>query len=212
MDRRILIRDLTLGMAGFALGAPILSRAAGQCDANNQCSVGILSEVFQFFAASQHHPQWCWAACMEMVLRYHGIPITQEEIVLRIKGAFKDEAASPIEIIAALNGWTMNAHGKPVVVQSTALGITVDNILTDLYQDRPLLLGYNTGMGGHAVVLTGMSYAIVMTPMGPAPYIQTITVRDPWPENPSKQVWNAQELAMRTNFMARIFVTHFKDQ
>lgn len=61
-----------------------------------------------FVAVKQEEPVWCWAACAEMILRFHGIETKQSEIAKRIdgvdsEGVLKVEAASRFEILCALN-------------------------------------------------------------------------------------------------------------
>jgi hypothetical protein len=63
--------------------------------------------------AQQQENVWCWAACAEMIYKYHGKKITQKEIAERIHGhdeagAAKVKAASMYEILVALAG----AEGK----------------------------------------------------------------------------------------------------
>src|SRR5262245_24401821 len=47
---------------------------------------GIPTEAMDLVVALQRHTNWCWAACIVMVYRLHGIHVTQEEIVARTFG------------------------------------------------------------------------------------------------------------------------------
>jgi len=52
---------------------------------------GIPSKDFKYRAAPessgrQRQTNWCWAASIQMVLNFHGVDVTQEEIVQRIFG------------------------------------------------------------------------------------------------------------------------------
>ncbi|MET3512994.1 hypothetical protein ABIC63_000759 [Pseudacidovorax sp. 1753] len=61
--------------------------------------------------AIQKTPVWCWAAVLEMLLKHHGVPWEQEDIVAAIKGQLVVETASSGEISAFLNGLKLNANG-----------------------------------------------------------------------------------------------------
>ena len=45
--------------------------------------IGIDIVRMNFVAARQLNSQWCWAACIKMVLNYYGVSITQKQIVAR---------------------------------------------------------------------------------------------------------------------------------
>ncbi len=211
LNRRKMLKKVMMagaGAAGATLMGPMVARAAGECDAFGNCVVGIPTNVFNMVDAKQRSSKWCWAASAEMILNYWSIPITQEEIVYRIKGGFSDEAANYHEIVDSLNGVATNTAGGTSLVSTQTVGVTIENMLTDLYEDRPLLLAYDTGAGGHAVVLTAVNFRMIETYHGEDVELVSVTVRDPWPDRPSKSIWNADELAARTNFMARVYVDH----
>jgi hypothetical protein len=212
LSRRQLLRNVMMGatasMAGAAGMIPSFrARAAGECAPSGECVAGIRTEVFNMVDAKQRSTQWCWAACAQMILNYYNIPVTQEEIVLRIKGAFVDEAANYLEIVQALNGTATDNNGDRVQIHCQTAGVSTENIINDLYNDHPLLLAYNIGEGGHAVVLTAVAYTPFYNGYSEDYQLHTITIRDPWPDRPSRQVWNADDMAWRTSFIARVFVT-----
>jgi hypothetical protein len=209
ITRRQLVKNIVMGgigTAGALIAKPMLALAGGECDAMGNCVVGIATNVLNQVDAKQKSSQWCWAASAQMILNYYQIPATQEEIVLRIKGAFVDEAANYLEILEALNGRATDKNGNTKRIQCQTMGITVGNILVDLYEDRPLLLAYDTGEGGHAVVLTAVTFRTYETDAGTDFDLVSVTVRDPWPTRPSRQTWSAAQLAARTSFMARVTV------
>lgn len=209
ISRRQLMRNMVMGGAGAAAAmaaTPMRGRAAGECDGTGNCVVGIPTNVFNEVDAKQKSSQWCWAASAQMILNYYDIPATQEEIVRRIKGTTANEAANGYEILRALSGRVKDKSGQLKQVNCQVVGITVANILLDLYHDRPLLLAYETGEGGHAVVLTAINFRTYETMRGTDFDLISVTVRDPWPGRPSRQVWSAAQLGARTEFMARVLV------
>lgn len=62
---------------------------------------------FKKFATLQKTPLWCWAACIQMLLNYNGIPWDQEKIAEDIKGTTIPDVASPKEI-EKVTGWRLN--------------------------------------------------------------------------------------------------------
>lgn len=148
-------------------------------------TVGIPSAQFDYYASSQRNTNWCWAACIQMILNYYGINITQEQIVQRSYGTDADGtlpnwAGSFQTITANLNNWNIDNSGNSYVVQA-ALYFYAPNpsyLIQELSNQHPVLIGYNSGQNsGHAVVITACSY--ILTNSGPI--IQSIVVRDPWP-------------------------------
>src|SRR6266851_6508931 len=122
--------------------------------------IGIPTPVADFVAAAQAQDMWCWAACIQMILNFYGIPITQDEIVTRVYRCPINEPATDDVISASLNGWGINAEGRGYVVQShVGSGPPAAAVLTrELSNGRPVLLAFNSGTSiGHAVVITAAS-------------------------------------------------------
>lgn len=166
---------------------------------------GIKTQNFQFVAAqgSQHKSNWCWAACIQMVLQYHGLQVTQEQIVQKVYGGLVDKTAGPQEVLYALNGWAPDTQGRPAQVSATSYGVSPSTLLEDLTAGRPLIVGLQGYPGNHAFVLTAMAYTRDQTgnfvPQG-------VVLRDPWPGNQSRQEWPWQMFASRVYFVARVQV------
>ena len=166
---------------------------------------GIKTENFQFIAAqgTQHKTNWCWAACIQMVLQYHGLRVTQEQIVQKVYGGLPDRPAGPQEIMYALNGWAPDAQGRARRVMATSYGVNLATLITDLTAGRPLIVGLQGYPGNHAFVLTALGYS--RDEMGNV-YPQGVVLRDPWPGNQSRQEWPWQMFASRVYFVARVQV------
>jgi len=152
--------------------------------------VGIPKENLNYFAAAQKNSNWCWAASLQLIFNYYGINISQEQIVQRSygmnpNGTLPDYAGSIQIITANLNNWSIDNNGVQYVVKANLYsGAPIPNyLINELSQQRPVLIGYNTGSStGHAVVATACSY--ITTPSGPS--IQSIIVRDPYPTPENK--------------------------
>src|SRR5690606_1346325 len=59
--------------------------------------VGVPTSDFSAIATfgKQRNTNWCWAACIQMVLNYYNIPVAQEQIVKRTLGKLADKPADP---------------------------------------------------------------------------------------------------------------------
>jgi hypothetical protein len=170
---------------------------------------GVPSEQFEYYAAPsqagrQRQTNWCWAATVQMVLNYHGLYVKQEEIVQRIYGVLIDRPASPAQILAALSGWAPDARGRYSSIQASPYTISASQIVRDLSNRWPLIVGLKTSKGGgHAVVLTAVYYSIDKSNN---PVFQRVVIRDPWPGNPSRQEITWTEFQNRLTFMSHIYV------
>lgn len=146
--------------------------------------VGIPSNKINYYASSQRNSNWCWAASIQMIMNYYGIDITQEQIVSRSYG--RDPYGNlpnwtgNLKVISAnLNNWSVDNSGRKYSVQSSLYSgaPTPSYLIQELSEQHPVLIGYRSGTGGHAVIITAVSY--ISTASGPR--ILSIVVRDPWP-------------------------------
>jgi len=165
-----------------------------------QCAAGIDSGIANVTAAAvggQHLNQWCWAACIEMVFRYYGYHVPQEEIVQQTWGRIVNLPAQPAQILANLNRSWQDSSGAEFSVSGTSYGANPVTAAQDLSQNMPLVIGTM----GHAMVLTSLTYARNQFGQGK---VQAATVRDPWP-NRGRRTLTAAEW-YNTSFLARIRV------
>ncbi len=172
---------------------------------------GIPSDEFEFFSASSQHGRqrqnnWCWAACIQMVLNYHGLYISQEELVAKVYGNLMDQPANEQQIIYALSGWAPNVMGgySQIYCQS---GLNNPNEITqNLAYKWPLIVGMSNPQLniGHAYVLTAIYYQVDA-------YNNTIpikvVVRDPWPDSPSRQELSWEEFTSRLLMVIKVWVS-----
>jgi hypothetical protein len=143
-------------------------------------TVGIPSDSFDYVASMQEAHEWCWAASTQMVLKWFGVEVTQEDVVHRIKGRVVDQAASAKDIMTALNTVAQRRSGNRAVIHAASVSGPPHPqvIINQLSQQVPMLFTIDTGPNsGHVVVLTGARY--YETEDGP--HISSLIIRDPYP-------------------------------
>lgn len=143
---------------------------------------GIPANQFDFFAAAQRQSSWCWAASIQMILNWYGLPVDQSQVVSRTYGAAINAGASDQQISSSLNTWAIAANGRTYAIGSvTAAGAPQPSVLVqEMNQRHPILLTFSTGpFNGHAVVVTATTY--FSTPQGPQ--LNSLSLRDPWPSD-----------------------------
>jgi len=158
---------------------------------NYQDGQKVILNDFQFCTASQKESQWCWAACITMVLNYYDIPCEQEEVVMNTYGMLVNSPARDMYQIADyLNGHGKTNQGKDVVVEAeTYETASFEGIIEELQMGKPFIIGVGDGNSGHVVVCYGVEW----TDTYEGPYVTNFYVYDPWPGN-GNRLWNTEEL------------------
>lgn len=103
----------------------------------------VKTQYFKSSVACQVEGNWCWAACVQMVMEYQKELVSQSDIVSITNGGFTDRTASGNQITNALNGW----KGSSV---KSLHARNPDTITEELSKGQPLIIG----MEEHAYVLT----------------------------------------------------------
>lgn len=131
--------------------------------------------------ARQLHSEWCWAACVSIICRFHGFHLSQPRIVQQMHGALINKPGDDRLLTDALNRTWEDDDGKPLrtsaIVFSPILDkFDVDNrrVLDDLKNDFPLLCGARK----HATVVARADY--YDGPDG-RPLVFQVHVIDPYP-------------------------------
>lgn len=177
----------------------------------NYFTAGIPSQEFQFYAAAEHagrqrQTNWCWAACVQMVLNFHGLYVSQEQVVHKIYGTLVDQPAGQQQIMNALSGWAPNYQGRisQIYCQPGVTGI--NDITQNLAYKWPLIVGLRNPQGGigHAYVLTAISYS---TDQFNNTIPIKVVLRDPWPLSPSRQEMSWYEFSNRLMMAFKVWVT-----
>lgn len=175
----------------------------------NEYMAGVPGQQFVTFAAPegngrQRMGNWCWAACVQMVLNYHGLYVTQEQIVNRVFGTTVDQPASPQQIMQALQGWAPDARGRFSQISADSSDLQPASVLQDLEYRWPLIVGLSgPNNTGHAYVMTAACYH--MDGKG-SPHIYSVILRDPYPGRQSRVEMPIGEFVQRCSFATRVHV------
>lgn len=173
--------------------------------------VGVPTDQFTHYAAPegagrQRMQNWCWAACIQMVLNYHGLHVEQEKIVEQVFGTQVDMPAQPHQILAALRGWAPDTRGRYSEIVADNANLDQASIIQDLEYRWPLIVGLSgatPGQQGHAYVLTGAYYVLNDNNQ---PEIYKVVLRDPYPTQMSRIEMTAAEFVPRCAFATRVHV------
>lgn len=116
-------------------------------------SVARVNDYMESCFHRQYKDNWCWAACVQMVLDYYGLPVSQSRIVERAYGDDYDFTANKHDIISALNGWYVGGYTVRASYESYKSAKT---LIDAIASGRPLIIGLNEKYTstGHAYVLT----------------------------------------------------------
>ncbi|HBS88321.1 MAG: hypothetical protein A2W91_17610 [Bacteroidetes bacterium GWF2_38_335] len=147
--------------------------------------VGIEGDDIDNIMVAQNNSYWCWAATIEMVLNYYKVYVPQDSIVKKVYGLdenseLPDYGATIETIQDRLNCSDVDTNGTTYTI-SSEMGKGAPNpsvLIRELGEKKPVIIGYDTGEGGHTVLITAASY--INTPSGPK--ITSIVVRDPMPD------------------------------
>lgn len=101
----------------------------------------------------QYKDNWCWAACVQMVLDYYSLSVSQSRIAERVYGGNYDFTANKNDIISALNGWYINGY---TVWASYEKYKNAKTLIDAIANGKPLIIGLDEKYTstGHAYVLT----------------------------------------------------------
>lgn len=172
---------------------------------------GVPSEEFVHFAAPesagrQRMQNWCWAACIQMVLNYHGLYVDQQDIVSRVFGVAVDRPANGEQIMGALTGWAPDTRGRRSAIYADAYNLDAATVINDLHKKWPLIVGLQGARGaatGHAYVLTAAYFS---KDSNGQPTIHRVVLRDPFPGYQSRIELDSQEFNNRLQFATRVYV------
>jgi hypothetical protein len=144
-------------------------------------SVGIPTDRMVEVAAEQQGQNWCWAACVQMVLSTKGIKVTQADVVQRTYGAVVDAPGGADAILSRLSGWFQTRSGKTLLAASVVQGPMQEGLLYSYLKNQsPLILGvsYPGAPIGHAVVVTAAVFKVSDAGLE----LKEVVIRDPSPE------------------------------
>lgn len=173
--------------------------------------IGIPQKEFTEIAAygKQHSMNWCWAACIQMILNYNSIPVLQEQIVKRTLGKLIDQPADPALMFKALNGWEVDVYGRKVLVSSNFYSTDLNEITEFLNTKKPLIVGLQqeNSQIGHAYVLIGIFYETILKNSGEKTYRpHSVILIDPWPDNNSINDMSWDEFVGRLSVSYKVWI------
>ena len=124
------------------------ARPRGQIVAiDNSVFVALVDATIERCIHVQEKDNWCWAACVQMVLQYNDIWQSQSDIVRQVYGSPYNWTASGNEIAEAFNEW----NGFRVRSFTTK---TPQSFIDEIAAGHPLIIGYEE----HAYLLTHIYY------------------------------------------------------
>lgn len=219
MKNRLYLLVLGLGFSLFQTGS--YGQSCIQPQPNiNYFSCGVPSIEFEYMRAqsvnygAQVQSNWCWAACIQMVLNYHGLRVSQSEVVTRIYGSpYINQPANEQQILYALSGWAPDITGRYSGINAYGGFTSIQEIVNGLSGKWPLIVGMANPSGGvgHAYVLTAINYSNQYDSYGNITgYIpDKVVLRDPWPGNPSRQELPWNEFQSRCFMAVKVWVTRY---
>ena len=103
--------------------------------------------------SSQYKENWCWAACVQMVLDYYGLYITQSDIVEKVYGYAGNFTADSSRIVNGINGWLIG--GRRILAYKGS-EISLVSLASPLKKGIPLIVGLREPYDSvnHTYVLT----------------------------------------------------------
>ena len=116
-------------------------------------SVARVNDYIESCFHRQYKDNWCWAACVQMVLDYYGLDVTQTRIVERTYGNDYDFTANKNDVVGALNGWRVSGY---TVRASYERYKNAKTLIDAIASGKPLIIGLDERYTstGHAYVLT----------------------------------------------------------
>lgn len=173
-----------------------------QLGSGNDYVAGDFYDKVQGYKARQRSQNWCWAACVQMVLKNQGLYVDQCDIVKQGFGQSScvDRPADCYTIEQAAGGW--NIKGRRIR-SSVNNSITAHDLIDDLAFKYPLIIGLDMpGQNiGHAYVLTAVFFRYDSNSRK-RPY--KVVLRDPWPSNPSRLELSWSDFYNRINCVTHV--------
>lgn len=148
-------------LLAFLLFSPFLSyaqRYGSIVRIDGTISVARVNDYMEYCLHRQYKDNWCWAACVQMVLDYYGLNVSQSKIVERAYGDYSDFTANKEDIIDAIDGWLISGSIVRATYEKYKSAKTLIDAMT---KGTPLIIGLNERYAsvGHAYVLTHIFFS-----------------------------------------------------
>lgn len=149
----------------------------------------VKTSYFREFVARQEEDCWCWAACVQIIVRYNGQYVSQRDIAARVFGENLNRTASGNQIESAFDGWqgyTVHSY------QSKKSRYFIDEISSG----HPLIIGIRE----HAYLLTHIYYK--KTSNGLLHPFKAILIN---PKTGKEEVWEWNDFYFSLNTIVSIY-------
>lgn len=199
-----MIRTLIITIFLLSISTAIYSQQGEiyQIGTENNFCAGDYTNSVEGYKARQRSQNWCWAACVQMVLYKQGLYVDQCDIVKEGFGQSScvDQPADCYTIENAAGGWFINGR---TIRAWMDVELTPHDFIDDLAFKYPLIIGLNMpGQNvGHAYILTAVYFSYDMYDRK-IPY--KVVLRDPWPDNPSKLELGWEDFYNRINCVTHV--------
>lgn len=178
-----------------------------QLGSDNNYAAAVRDDQFKYYPAlnaKQEEDNWCWAACIQMVLHYQGLYVDQCEIVKKALGMSSciNKPADCYTIENGADGWFVNGERVKAIVDFSP---SVFELIDQLAYRNPVIIGLNMpGQNvGHAYVLTAVFFRRDFE-NHKIPY--RVVLRDPWPDNNSRQEFEWSDFVNRINCITYVTI------
>lgn len=144
-------------------------------------AVGLKTERMNYYASAQQASNWCWAACIQMILSAHDVSVAQQDVVATAFGQLVDRPGELQDIQAILNATWIDRFGnaKRVHAKPRQGPPPIEDLKSLLRNETPVIVCYMPpdAAVGHAVIVT----AVISESTSQGEHLVRLVVRDPWP-------------------------------
>ena len=146
-------RTVLFALVVFYILSAVAQRRGSIERIDGSISVARVSDYMELCFHRQYRENWCWAACVQMVLDYHGLEVSQHKIVERAYGDDYNLTANKSVIVNTINGWYVDGAIVRASYERYKSAKTLINAITN---GTPLIIGLDEhyATNGHAYVLT----------------------------------------------------------
>ena len=144
---------LSLVIISMLLSQSALAQSRGRTVCIDNSIFVAFCEIPEDIISVQQKSNWCWAACIQTILRFNDENLKQSEIVENVYGEPYNWTASGNDIAEAFNGW----HGwKAKSLKQKSIKILIEELIVH----GPIIVGTEE----HAYLLTHIYYTSYISP------------------------------------------------
>lgn len=152
----------------------------------NYYVAGPATEEVQFIEVTPECQNWAWAACAQILLNYHGLKVTQEQIIKRVYDQeLPCDSGSAPNIISAINGWIPASVERVAKVLSGTGTFNDEEFVEHMSNGWPIIVSLESRTKGEQVFVVRAVY-FSMDRLD-WPKIDEVVLRNPWPLSPSEE-------------------------